>query len=175
MKLLEDDLLHTAPIFCRVNPDYASYLHQIDYRVSTKWQARAYIGLAVYFNGRMYVVPLSSQTTLRRAKRGLYRRNSQVTTFIYHRNTEIANLLHNNMIPVPESEIIKIEIDPAKDVYLSKEQRYVRRHWVEINNKSIEVYQRRYDPLDPNYAFLEKTCCDFRALEAAYDEWVKEK
>lgn len=54
---------------------------------------------------------------------------------------EIANLLHNNMFPVPKDQIKKIQIDPLVDTYLANEERQIRKNWMEINTKSIAVYR----------------------------------
>lgn len=172
MKLLEEAIRETSPVICRVSADYAEYLHSIDWRVSEKWQTRTYVGLAVRINGNTYVIPLTSQTTPKRIARGKRRRSPQLTSFIFSRGEEIANLLHNNMFPVPDKEITIIEIDSKTDTYLSNEVRYIRKHWVEINTKAIDVFRKRCDHTTPNYDFFEKTCCDFRALERACKEWM---
>ena len=77
------------------------------------------------------------------------------------------------MIPVPENLATKITIDPMKDTYLMNEYRYIRKHWVEINNKSIMIYLQRYDQKSRNHKFLQSICCDFRLLEEKCDEWIK--
>lgn len=172
MKLLEEDIRETSPVICRVSPEYAKYMHGIDWRVSEKWQTRTYVGLAVLINNHTYIVPLTSQTTQKRLARGKNRRSPQITSFIFSKGEEIANLLHNNMFPVPNDEITVIDIDPLADTYLSNEVRYMRKHWVEINSKAIDVFRKRCDSSTPNYTFFEKTCCDFRALEKACEEWI---
>lgn len=78
-------------------------------------------------NGRMYVVPLTSQTTKERVARGKKKRSTTITTFIKVDGEEIANLLHNNMFPVPDEQIKRIQIDPEVDTYLANEERQIRK------------------------------------------------
>ena len=173
MKLLEDDLKCTKPILCEIERDYMKYMHEADWRVSVKYK-RKFVGLAVRINGRIYVVPLTSQTTKERVARGKKKRSAAITTFIKIKGEEIANLLHNNMFPVPKNQLKKIKIDPLVDTYLANEERQIRKHWTEINSKSIAVYRERYDNDSRNYHFLNKTCCDFKKLEEECDRWERE-
>ena len=172
MKLLEDDLKCTQPMICEINKDYVKYMQGFDWRVSMKFN-RKFVGLAIRINNRFYVVPLTSQTTAERVARGKKKRSADITTFIKVGGKEIANLLHNNMFPVPRNQIRRIEIDPLVDTYLANEHRQIRKNWVDINAKSISVYRNRSDKQAKNYQFLEKTCCDFKKLEVACDDWEK--
>ncbi len=174
MKLLEDDLKCTKPVLCEIQRDYIKYMHDADWRVSVKYNNRKFVGLAVRMNGRLYVVPLTSQTTKERVARGKKKRSAALTTFIKVGGEEIANLLHNNMFPVPKNQIKKIQIDPLVDTYLANEERQIRKNWVEINKKSIAVYRERYDKNSRNYQFFNKTCCDFKKLEIECDRWEQE-
>ena len=67
----------------------------------------------------------------------------------------------------------RVEIDPIKDTYLSNEYRYIRKHWVEITNKSLMIYIERYNEKSRKNAFLTSICCDFKMLEEKCDEWIK--
>ena len=158
MKLLNSDIHQTHPIMVQIDANYLAYLHTVESKVSLK-KDRPFVGLAACINGKMFVIPLTSQTTQERKKKGLNKRNSLTTTFIKASNVEISNLLHNNMIPVPENLATKITIDPMKDTYL--------------NNKSIMIYLQRYDQKSRNHKFLQSICCDFRLLEEKCDEWIK--
>lgn len=62
MRLLEEDIRKTTPILCEIQRDYIKYMHDADWRVSVKYNNRKFVGLAVQINGRMFVVPLTSQT-----------------------------------------------------------------------------------------------------------------
>ncbi|MDD6487254.1 MAG: type III toxin-antitoxin system ToxN/AbiQ family toxin [Spirochaetales bacterium] len=170
MALLDSDIKQTSPKIVIVDSKYLAYLHEFDNRVSLK-KDRPYVGLSVRINNRLYVIPLTSQTTQERKKRGLKKRNSLTTTFIKASGIEISDLLHNNMIPVPKHLATRIEIDPIKDTYLMNEYRYIRKHWTEITNKAIMIYLERYNEKSLNYNFLKSICCDFKMLESKCNEW----
>ncbi len=172
MNLLDSDIKQTSPKIVMVDSNYLAYLHGFDNRVSLK-KDRPYVGLAVRINVKIFVIPLTSQTTQERKKRGLKKRNSLTTTFIKASGVEISDLLHNNMIPVPKELAQRIEIDPIKDTYLMNEYRYIRKHWVEITNKSLMIYIERYNSKSRNNKFLQSICCDFKMLETKCDEWIK--
>lgn len=172
MKDFDTDIKQTSPKIVMVDKEYLTYLHIHDNRVSLK-KDRPYVGLSVRINDKVFVIPLTSQTTQERKKRGLKKRNSLTTTFVKAAGIEISDLLHNNMIPVPKMLAQRVEIDPIKDTYLSNEYRYIRKHWVEITNKSLMIYLERYNEKSRNYAFLQSICCDFKMLEEKYDEWIK--
>ena len=174
MHLLDSDIKQTSPTIVKVDSEYLFYLHSYDNRVSLK-KGRPYVGLAVLINNKMYVIPLTSQTTAERRKKGLKKRNPLTTTFITMSGEEISNLLHNNMIPVPENLTEKIIIDPLKDTYLMNEYRYIRKHWLEITQKSLSIYIERYDKNSGNYDFFNSICCDFKVLEEKYDDWISSK
>ena len=170
MQLNEKEIKERAPFLCTVHSDYLDYMHNTDCHVSLKY-GRPYLGLAIRLNDHFYVVPLTSRTTYTREGRGKNKRSPLTTTFIKRGEKEIANLLHNNMFPVPENEIERVFIDPQKDIRLANEQRQIRKQWVEINMKSANVYRDRYDTQSRNYHFLVKICCDFKKLEDACLQW----
>ncbi|MCI6797936.1 MAG: type III toxin-antitoxin system ToxN/AbiQ family toxin [Spirochaetia bacterium] len=172
MGILDSDIKQTSPKIVMVDSAYLSYLHGFDSRVSLK-KDRPYVGLAVRINDKVYVIPLTSQTTQERKKKGLKKRNSLTTTFVKAAGVEISDLLHNNMIPVPKQLAQRIEIDPIKDTYLTNEYRYIRKHWVDITNKSLMIYLERYNEKSRNNKFLQSICCDFKMLEEKCDDWIK--
>lgn len=114
-------------------------------------------------NGVKYVLPLTSQTTEERKKRGKKKRAAVMTTFVReHNGREIANILHNNMIPVLDSVVSLIPIDTRINTYEANEIRYIRKNADEIIKKANMVYQKRVT----NYnEFFLKACCDFKKLE----------
>lgn len=96
----------------KIDPAYLRYMHNIDSRVSVKYNGRPFVGIIVMLNGIEYVLPLTSQTTQERQKAGKGKRNKAITTFINDSaGNEIANILYNNMIPVKNGVYGKIDID----------------------------------------------------------------
>lgn len=68
MKVFDADISKTSPKIVMVDKNYLSYLHGFDSRVSLK-KDRPYVGLSVQINGKIFVIPLTSQTTQERKKR----------------------------------------------------------------------------------------------------------
>ena len=171
MGIFENDLKSTRPIICRISKNYLDYLRTFDYRISTKFPLRPAVCLAIMINNRRYAIPLTSQTTDKRIQKGKRRRSNAITTFIKSGDKEIANLLHNNMFPVPDDLIEPIAIEPRSTSFIANEERYIRKHWIEINEKSMYIYLDRYNPSSRNYSFFDKVCCDFKRLEQACDDY----
>lgn len=147
----------------KIDADYLKFLHTIDSRVSVKFNNRPFVGVLTMINGVKYVLPLTSQTTEERKKRGKKKRAAVMTTFVReHNGREIANILHNNMIPVLDSVVSLIPIDTRINTYEANEIRYIRKNADEIIKKANMVYQKRVT----NYnEFFLKACCDFKKLE----------
>lgn len=146
-----------------VNPSYLRFLHKVDHRVSVKFNNRPFVGVITMINGMEYLLPLTSKTTIERKKEGKKKRADKITTFI--RDTsgkEIANILHNNMIPV-SNQVCKIKmINSELDTFESNEIRFIRKHKNDIISKARKVYEDRIKQKDP---FLNRMCCDFKLLE----------
>lgn len=167
----QNDYKKTNIRMCKITKDYLKFMNKIDYKVSKK-KERTFIGLIVKFNNIQYVVPLTSQTLEKRHLNGKRKRSPIITTFLKENGNELADILHNNMFPVPENEIIDIKgIRDESNSYLSKEYRYIKKKWDKINEKSMNIYLSRYDKHHPNYYFLKSMCCDFKKLEEECLGW----
>lgn len=153
----------------KIDPGYLKFLHNIDRRISVKYNNRPFVGIITMVGNIPYVLPLTSQTTQERKKEGKKKRSSMITTFVKDSSdVEIANILHNNMFPVQEGLYTPLQIDPTINTYESNEIRYIRKHKDEIINKAIKVYTNR---TTKDNEFLRKTCCDFKKLEEHYMDY----
>lgn len=162
------------PVLYYVDKEYLKYLHKEDYRVSVKFNNRPFVGIVTSIRDKKYMIPLTSQTTEERKKEGKNKRSTLITTFITETSgKEISNLLYNNMIPVTEEIITALEINPETDTYESNEIRYLRKNWESIEEKAANVFRQRYDTESHNFSFLKKTCCDFKKLEMALEQYGK--
>lgn len=162
----------THPMLYYVDTNYLAYLHQNDCRVSLK-DHRPFVGIITVIETRKYAIPLTSQTTAERKKEGKKKRSAFITTFITETSgNEISNLLYNNMIPVYDEILTPLSIDPLVDTYESNEIRFIRKNWETIQNKACKVYRERYTETSHNYSFLVKTCCDFKQLELACEQYT---
>lgn len=155
---------------CVVDSAYLKYMHKVDYRVSVKFNNRPFVGVIVMLNGVEYVIPLTSQTTAEREKYGKKKRSSLITTFVRDtKGEEIADLLHNNMIPVKDGVYSFINIDATKDTYEANEVRFIRKHKDQIVSKAQRVHD---DRILKHNSFLYRTCCDFIKLEEACSKYT---
>lgn len=164
---MEDELY-----LCEVDPEYLKFLHKLDYRVSVKYNNRPFVGVITMINDIYYLLPLTSQTTKEREKNGKKKRAARITTFVRgEHDEEIANILHNNMIPVIEGYFSHIKIDATKDTYEANEIRFIRKNKDKIIKKAQKVHDERLTKHD---WFLEKTCCDFNKLEECYKDFLND-
>ena len=153
----------------KVSKNYLKYLHSVDSRVSVKFTNRPYVGVIAMINNNEYLLPLTSQTTALREQAGKKKRGAKTTTFVRDGSgEEIANILHNNMIPVFDAVYSELTIDVTVDTYESNEIRYIRKHGKSIIKKAISVYTKRLSGRDP---FLQRICCDFQKLDIARDSY----
>ena len=158
---------------CSVNKDYLKFLHKIDYRVSVKYSNRPFVGVITMINGIEYVLPLTSQTTQEREKDGKSKRSAKISTFVRDSSgLEIADILHNNMIPVKRELYELIQVDAEADTYESNEIRFIRKNKDKIIHKAQKVHDDRMTKHDK---FLYRTCCDFGKLEDAYENFSTEQ
>ena len=156
---------------CSVDRDYLRALHKLDYRVSVKYNNRPFVGVITMINGIEYVLPLTSQTTQERAKNGKPKRAAKITTFVRDSaGVEIADILHNNMVPVTKDVYRYVLLDATKDTYEANEIRFIRKHSDNIIKKAQKVHDERISNKDK---FLNKTCCDFKKLEENYLKLIK--
>ena len=155
-----------------IDKEYLKYLHKVDNRVSVKFNNRPFVGIVTLIDDKKYVIPLTSQTTSDRMAEGKRKRSPLITTYVTETSgTEIANLLYNNMIPITDEVLTKAIIDPKYDTYELNEIRYIRKNWDVIKNKAKKVYDLRNNNASNHYSFLLKTCCDFKKLEKAMDDY----
>lgn len=163
-----------SPILYYVDKEYLKYLHKEDYRVSVKFNNRPFAGIVTLVGERKYIIPLTSQTTEERRREGKNKRSALITSFVTETSgKEISNLLYNNMIPVNEQLITALNIDPETDTYESNEIRYLRKNWETVKKKAAKVYDQCYDEESHNFNFLQRTCCDFKKLEMALENFEK--
>ena len=155
----------------KIEPKYLKFMHDIDHRISVKYNNRPFVGIVTMINGIEYVLPLTSQTTQERKQEGKNKRSALITSFIKDSaGNEIANILHNNMFPIKEGVHSLLEIDPTVDTYESNEIRYIRKNSADIIKKANKVNNDRKTKHNP---FLYKACCDFQKLEENYMNYVE--
>lgn len=147
---------------CRIKEPYIDFLHTCDYRVPfNKNQRRPYIGVVLTVGRFRYFVPMESpkpnHATLKSGKHIMKLADGR-----------LGLLGFNNMIPVPDSEIVEYNISAEPDSkyrnLLLNQLDYCNRQKLSILDHANRTY---YDVVNRKSAFLRRISCDFRSLERA--------
>ena len=125
---------------------------------------RKYIGIVFQINGMNYFAPLSSYKTKHVQMR-------ESVDFIKIKDYAVINL--NNMIPIPQSQIVEIDINKEKDMsyryVLQAESREINRQKNRIRKNAEIVYSHK--KLNGNMTALAKRTNDFKVLEKLCREY----
>ena len=190
-----------------VTVDYVEYLRKFEPKKilsnSDEKNKRKFLGIIIQKNGYNYVVPLSSPKYKKDFEIAGYSANDLPSDFsfvsyadriillkdtttpvvyMYEKATNcdidfIGKLQCNNMIPVPTTELIKIDITMISDVayktLLQKQIQFLRKNKDIIQKKHINpVYiNRKSRRMDIGY--IKNATPDFDLLEEKCTEWEK--
>lgn len=125
---------------------------------------RKYIGIVLEMHGMKYFAPLSSY----KAK---HKKMKETIDFIKIKECAVINL--NNMIPVPNSQIVEIDINKEKDLsyryLLQAESREVNRQKNRIRKNAEIVYSHKKH--NGNSTALAKRTNEFEMLEKLCKEY----
>lgn len=158
-----------------VNIDYIKYLYQYENKVQynpkmsdTYTIKRPYLGIVLQINKFSYFVPLEHpRVTHQQMKNNIH---------IYKIHEGKYGILgFNNMIPVPKSELTKVNIEQQSYNYrqiLISQYRFCNKHSDLILKKAKNTYIQYQKG---NNKFLNKICCDFKKLEEKMNEYEGEK
>lgn len=151
-----------------VNTEYCDFLRKYDERVpivSGPKEGRLFVGILICVNRKNYFAPLTSPK-----KKHLNMKDSQ--DFIKIKNGELGAINLNNMIPIPSTELEKIDINNISD---DKYRQLLKKQISWCNSYSDRIVIRAYS-LYKNMKYnnlqdaLKNRCCDFSLLEkACYD------
>ncbi len=189
----------------QVTTDYVKYLQKFEPKKilsnSDNKSSRKFFGIIVQKNGYKYVVPLSSPKYKKdyeiegytsdvlpldfsfigyAEKIKLLKNTTTPVVYMYNKDVNnkidlIGKLQCNNMIPVPDNELIKVDVngiqDKAYKALLNKQIQYLRKNEKVIINKHINpVYvNRKKGRLDIGY--IKNATPDFELLEKKCTEW----
>lgn len=193
--------------FYEVTTTYVTYLKKFQKHVmsnSDEKNTRKFIGIVIKKGKYNYVIPLSSPKYLKdydikgytgdtlpvdfsfgtyKDKINLLKDTAEPVVFMYNRSsTDIdfyGKIVCNNMIPVPDSELTKIDVNLESDVaykaLLQKQINFIRKNEEILIKKHINpVYNNRINNR-MNIGYIKKATLDFALLETKCDEWEKEK
>jgi len=164
-----------------VDMKYIRNLHNADDRVPSVSpqigkEDRPFIGIVAMVNGRKYCIPLTKPKPKHNTMRG-----SIDFTKIIHNGEMLGALNFNQMIPVEDSQLRRIDIvihkhDNAdtkrKKVRLIKEAEWLDVHETEVNNKARVLYEKYYSGEEFS---AKKNCLNFKRLEEVCDKFNSNK
>lgn len=156
--------------FYTVDSEYFDFLRRFEPRVPFVKEHRPFLGIVLKVNYKNYFAPLGSP----KEKHKLMNRQRDLIK-IDDGKLGVINL--NNMIPIPESRCIKLNLDEMGD----EQYRILLRKqliWCNDNSKEIiEKAEKLYESIcyfDRPDSMLKNRCCDFRLLERKCIEYMKE-
>lgn len=187
-----------------VTEAYVSYLRRFEPKKilsnADQKNTRKFIGIIIKKGKYNYVVPLSSPKfgkdfelkgytgtelptdyTSKKYKKDvvLLKDTTEPVVFMYSVDPDgidfYSKIQCNNMIPVPDSELIKVDVNAEPDVayknLLQKEINFVRKNETDIIKKHINpVYNNRINNR-MSIGYIRLATPDFALLEQKCDEW----
>lgn len=162
-------------ILVRLDSKYCDYLRKFDDKVPYNFDSkktRSFVGVLFTVNNCKYFAPLSSPKLKHKKMR-------TKIDFLKLDNGNLGAINFNNMIPVTEKNIVKLDLD--KDYLIKSEKQYNKLlkeqlYWLNRNNQKIHARSKKlYDnyvngKLDVN---VVKRCCNFPLLEKKCKEYNK--
>ncbi len=151
----------------RIDDKYIRYLHGVDGKVQYNKDAkRPYVGVVFTFAGFQYFVPMESPKPNHvNIKSGKH--------ILKLKNGEYGLLGFNNMIPVHKDALIGFDIDKEPDI----KYRNLLKKQIQLCNKMkadiLDHAQKTYFAVMNGNEFLVNISCDFRKLEKASKNFVK--
>ncbi len=158
--------------FYHIKNSYINFLRQYDDRVLyNKDETRPYIGIVFEINGIKYYAPLASPKN-----KHLYMKNGLDFRKIDSGKLGAINL--NNMLPVPDSALMMINIPAITDEKykrLLNEQYEWLLHDFENVKKTATKLRRLFDEkaVSGYKKAVKNRCCDFVLLETIYGKYDK--
>ncbi len=160
-------------ILVRIDADYCNYLRKFDNKVPYNYNdkvLRPFVGVLFTIDEIMYFAPLSSPKVK-------HLKLKSKLDFFKIDNGKLGAINFNNMVPVTDNNIIKLDLDKAcltkseeKYTKLLKEQIYwLNRNDEKLYGRSKKLYDKYIaGTLDRN---IVERCCNFKLLEEKCKEY----
>lgn len=138
--------------FVIITDEYINYLRKTEPSVmSNKAESRIYhrkyLGIIEELNGFKYFIPLSSPKPKDYAKNGKPKFDTLITIYIKDSKRLYGTLRFNNMIPVPESEIVTYDLNEEGDLkyklIVFNELYFVRQNKDKIERTAKNLYEAK--------------------------------
>jgi protein AbiQ len=159
--------------FYTISDAYIAFLHGFDPKVffnKSETNTRPYVGIVLETGGHKYFAPLTSY----KPKQDSFRASDPRIFKIHAKGDESRKLgmvSFNNMIPVVDSEISKIDFRSQPDKYrrlLLLQHEYLSSHTRTILEKARKLYEL---VAIKGHTFYSRTSCNFLLLEAKYQDF----
>lgn len=147
---------------CSINTDYLDYLRQFDDKVSEdKKQNRKFVGVLLEINEKKYYAPLSSP-------KSKHKSISDKALDIFKIDGGRLGVINlNNMIPVPDTAVIRLDIENEPDEkyknLLRNQAKIIHSKHDDIKKKAKRLYGIVNSGSQP---ILNSRCCNYKLLES---------
>jgi protein AbiQ len=154
---------------CSIQDRYIAYLRIFDSFVrENKEGRRKYIGVLFDIDGKKYYAPLASP------KPKYSRINDNAPDLFKIDNGRLGVINLNNMIPVPDSEITRIDIEKEKDEKYKNLLRNQANFIISKRKKIIDKAKLLYSIVNSGkHPVINSRCCNFKLLEIKCEEYSK--
>lgn len=153
-----------------VDSEYFDFLRNFEPRVPLVKVHRPFLGIVLKVNYKNYFAPLSSP---KQKHTNMHEQRDLIK--IDDGKLGVINL--NNMIPIPMSRCIRIDLENIEDI---KYKILLKKQFLWCNKNSSKVIlkaEKLYNSVcysDKENSLLKKRCCDFKLLERKCIEFMKE-
>jgi protein AbiQ len=166
-----------------ITDEYINYLRKTEPNVmsnkaETRIYHRKYLGIIEELNGFKYFIPLSSPKPKDYAKNGKPKFDTLITVYMKDSKRLYGTLRFNNMIPVPESEIVAYDLNEEGDLkyklIVFNELYFVRQNKDKIERTAKNLYEAKKNQQNEpegkrpllemtlDFSKLEKLCTNFK-------------
>lgn len=164
-----------------VDDNYISFLKQTDNTVCDNKSKRPYVGPLFSYNGTNFYAPLSTNGFSNVEHKGKPNHDNFIHYKIIGHNKETIGIIRfNNMIPVPDSALKKIDIrtlpQSHKDL-LNDDVDFIRSHTNTITARSLSLFKMKSSKVRNNQGTIKytKMCCKFKELSVKANYFIQDK
>ena len=163
-------------ILVTIDTDYCDYLRKYDSRVSYNSgnkEARPFVGALITIEDMMYFAPLASPKP-----KHLNPKMEKIVDFIRIDNGVLGGINLNNMIPVTEKNVNRVDLkikstDSTEEIQykslLLKQLEWLITHDEKISDKTKTLYD--FHLSGKMWPALKERCCDWKLLEEKCKEY----
>ncbi len=159
----------------RLDSKYCDYLRQFDKKVPYNYgkkELRPFIGVLFEVNNSKYFAPLSSPKPKHKIMK-------TTLDFLKISNGDLGAINFNNMLPVTDKNIIKLNLD--NECLTKAEEKYIKMlkkqiFWLNRNDDKLYCRSKKLYDKYLNGTLNEsvaKRCCNFKLLEEKCSEYNK--